>query len=52
MDQPFDDRDRTNAEFANHVNRGKVEAFEALAMMMMMMILVVTSLMMMVASLR
>ncbi len=32
MKQPFGDRDRTNAEFAAHVNRGKVDAFEALGL--------------------
>ncbi len=32
MPQPFEDRARTNAEFATHVNRGKVEAFEALGL--------------------
>ncbi|MGZ4756314.1 MAG: aspartate aminotransferase family protein [Acidimicrobiia bacterium] len=32
MHQPFEDRDRTSAEFAAHVNRGKVEAFEALGL--------------------
>jgi acetylornithine/succinyldiaminopimelate/putrescine aminotransferase len=30
--QPFADRERTNAEFAAHVNRGKVEAFAALGL--------------------
>jgi acetylornithine/succinyldiaminopimelate/putrescine aminotransferase len=30
--QPFGDRDRTNAAFAAHVNRGKVEAFGALGL--------------------
>jgi putrescine aminotransferase len=32
VQQPFNDRARTNAEFAAHVNRGKVEAFDALGL--------------------
>ncbi len=36
MQQPFDDRNQTNAEFARHVNRGKVEAFEALGLDLVM----------------
>lgn len=32
MRQPFADRERTNTAFADHVNRGKVEAFGALGL--------------------
>jgi acetylornithine/succinyldiaminopimelate/putrescine aminotransferase len=32
VQQPFPDRDGTNAAFADHVNRGKVEAFGALGL--------------------